>query len=97
MASIERLLDRTEKVYRVFRGELLLYNIGSIGALALVCYAAFATLYANPLDPKPLGSFIGSGGVFAATGLLTTRFLNKQTDLLSRIIDSFFALVGRHD
>jgi hypothetical protein len=84
---INSLLDRVDRSYQTFKVELWVYRMGCFASLAMVLFAAGRTVYLGKLGTPEIGTFLGSGGLFAVTGERVTRFLRENIGIIKMVLE----------
>lgn len=92
LAFMREMLAQSRQTLSDFKPELQIYRVASIAAVLLIAVVSVRTFLpqAQP-DKITLGTFVGSGGLFAATGGWATFFLQKQLNLIEKLM---FSVLG---
>ena len=84
-ADPDKLVNAILKVSKAFMLERVVYLIGASAAVLLVLYLAFTNLQGK-FDQSLAWTFLGSGGLFATTGVGVLYSFNKTLSIIEKLL-----------
>jgi hypothetical protein len=81
----DKLVEAILKVSRAFMLERIVYLIGASASVLLVLYLAFTNLN-KEFDQSLAFVFLGSGGLFATTGVGVLYAFNKTLGIIEKLL-----------